>query len=94
MRLTPEQIARIRAIIAEQADPQAAVWLFGSRVDDAAKGGDVDLYVEADALSLIDELRCKLALEQALDLPVDLIVRQGGNESPIARIAKEEGVRL
>lgn len=46
MRLKPEQIERIRAIVAEQAGGEAAVWLFGSRVDDTAKGGDVDLLVE------------------------------------------------
>lgn len=94
MRLTPGQIENIRAIVAEQAWPQAAVWLFGSRVDDAAKGGDVDLYVESDPLPLANELRCKIALEAALDLPVDLIVRPAGSASPIARLAKHAGVRL
>jgi predicted nucleotidyltransferase len=46
MRLTSEQIATIRAIVAEFAGSDASVRLFGSRLDDAARGGDVDLLVE------------------------------------------------
>lgn len=46
MRLTQSQIAVIREIVAEVAGSDATVRLFGSRLDDAAKGGDVDLMVE------------------------------------------------
>jgi len=46
MRLTPEQIDLIRAIVAELAGSDANVRLFGSRIDDSARGGDVDLLVE------------------------------------------------
>jgi predicted nucleotidyltransferase len=46
MRLTQTQIAAIREIVAEVAGSDASVRLFGSRLDDTAKGGDVDLMVE------------------------------------------------
>lgn len=46
MRLTPAQIAAIRDAVAEVAGRGATVRLFGSRLDDAAKGGDVDLLVD------------------------------------------------
>ena len=46
MRLTQSQIAEIREIVVEVAGRDATVRLFGSRLDDAAKGGDVDLMVE------------------------------------------------
>lgn len=47
MRLTPEQLDAIRRITREQAgDSLVSVRLFGSRLDDSAKGGDVDLLVE------------------------------------------------
>lgn len=74
--------------------PHAAVWLFGSRTDDSKKGGDVDLYVEAEPHALRDELRCKIELEEELDMPVDLLVRSFQEDSPIARIAKKQGQRL
>lgn len=46
MRLLPEHINLIRVTTAEQAGAGARVWLFGSRVDDKALGGDIDLLVE------------------------------------------------
>lgn len=47
MRLTHEQIAIIRRTAQEIFGPEARVWLFGSRVDDSKRGGDVDLLVES-----------------------------------------------
>lgn len=46
MRLTPEHVALIKQVVAEQAGTDAQVWLFGSRTDDSARGGDVDLLVQ------------------------------------------------
>ena len=48
MRLTPEQVAIIREAAAEVFGSDARVWLFGSRVDDAKRGGDIDLLIECD----------------------------------------------
>jgi len=46
MRLLEEHIQAIRRIVSENAGESARVWLFGSRLWDDAKGGDVDLLVE------------------------------------------------
>jgi hypothetical protein len=40
------------------------------------------------------KIRCKVSLQDQLDLPVDLIVKPHGDRSPIALIAKQEGIRL
>lgn len=48
MRLDSQHIAAIKQLAAEQFGAGARVRLFGSRVDDAARGGDVDLLVELD----------------------------------------------
>ena len=48
MRLDPATIPLLigeaRAVFGDNAE----LWLFGSRVNDAAKGGDIDLYVETE----------------------------------------------
>lgn len=91
MRLTPEQIDVITENVRRHLGSAASIWLFGSRLDDSKRGGDVDLYVETMPHPLMQELRCKIQLSEALDIPVDMIVRTADNTDPIARIAKTEG---
>ena len=95
MQLTPDQAQAIREGIRGCMGPHAKIWLFGSRVDDNRRGGDVDLFVEPEtAPDLAASLRCKGALADALDLHVDLIVQQPGRDLPVYRIAKQRGVAL
>ena len=94
MRLTPAQIDTIQSTVHTVLGEGAQVTLFGSRVDDEQKGGDVDLYVETAQPDLMKKIRCKVSLQDQLDLPVDLIVKPHGDRSPIAMIAKQEGIRL
>lgn len=46
MRLNPLQINVIQHAVSELAGKDVIVRLFGSRVDDNARGGDIDLLVE------------------------------------------------
>ena len=94
MRLTPAQINTIKSTATAVLGEGAQVTLFGSRVHDDQKGGDVDLYVETHQPELMKKIRCKVSLQDQLDMPVDLIVKPYGDQSPIALIAKQEGIRL
>lgn len=49
MRLTQPQIAHIRNSVRDLTGASTRVWLFGSRVHDDARGGDVDLLLELDS---------------------------------------------
>ena len=40
------------------------------------------------------ELRCKISLEDSLDLSVDQVVKEPGKDNPIYNLAKGQGVRL
>ena len=46
MRLTYDQIQVIRQLAYQLAGSQSRVRVFGSRLDDAAHGGDIDLMLE------------------------------------------------
>ena len=46
MRLTPDQIETIKSTTAAVLGQGVGVTLFGSRLDDRQKGGDIDLYIE------------------------------------------------
>jgi predicted nucleotidyltransferase len=48
MRLSTDQIAHIREVVRQEAGPAARVRVFGSRLDDPRRGGDVDLLVELE----------------------------------------------
>ena len=94
MRLTPDQIHTIKSTAQAVLGEGAQVTLFGSRVHDDQKGGDVDLYVEISQPDLMKKISCKVSLQDQLDMPIDLIVKAYGDCSPIAQIAKREGIRL
>lgn len=94
MRITPEQIRLIKATIAREIDPDARIWLFGSRADDRRRGGDIDLFVETEQPDLMRKLRAGYKLKEALDLHVDLITAKPGQEEPIHVIARTQGVEL
>ncbi len=46
MRLTEEQIVAIRRLAVELAGDQVRVRVFGSRLEDTARGGDLDIMLE------------------------------------------------
>ena len=47
MRLSPSDRAALASHFASELGPDCEVLLFGSRVDDASRGGDVDLLVKS-----------------------------------------------
>ena len=96
MRLSPSQQQCIREATHQFFGPEAKVWLFGSRVDDQARGGDVDLLVETPTpMPLIKRARMKHVLERQLNLPIDLVVRSLSTEpTPFQQIARARAVPL
>ena len=96
MRLTAQQTRLIHDTAMQMLGTDARVVLFGSRTDDAAKGGDVDLFIETrESPGLWRQAQLQVELEKRLGLPVDLILRAASEpESPIHRIARLTGVAL
>lgn len=80
MRLNPEQQSAIKETLRQYFGESAEIYIYGSRLDDHAQGGDIDILVEADTpVPLMQRLRAKDSLQKLLYLPVDLMVKQREN---------------
>jgi predicted nucleotidyltransferase len=96
MRLTPQQVSAIIDTTQAVAGANSDVWLYGSRLDDSRRGGDVDLMVESNPpVNLLQRARIKIALEAKLNRPVDVLaLTAGAPASPFTQIAMAKAVRL
>ena len=80
MRLTNKEIEIIKDKT-KQIFGDTKIILFGSRVDDNKKGGDIDLYIvptKNDNL-FTKKLKLKSILEDLLFKPVDIIISKDEN---------------
>ena len=103
MRLTRTQVQLVKDAVARHFGNTARVWLFGSRIDDARRGGDFDFYVEtelSDPETIIDrklELLAQLhATPEFEEEKIDLIIKPAlpGPYPPIYQVARGEGIPL
>lgn len=96
MRLTRDEISAIRRCAAAAFGADCEITLFGSRVDDTRRGGDIDLHVVADRADLTDELAFREALAASLgERRVDLVLRRRGFvPRAIDKVALSTGSRL
>jgi len=95
MRITEHQKNTIIEAV-KNTDPAAQVWLFGSRTDDAKKGGDIDIAilsekVNQDAMQKTQVRRyiCSRIGEQKID-----IVTSSEGKEAFFRLAVAEGIEL
>ncbi|MEA3244104.1 MAG: nucleotidyltransferase domain-containing protein [Pseudomonadota bacterium] len=99
MRLSSQARHVIRDTVREIFGPEATVALFGSRLDDEARGGDIDLLVQSTApirerqrkvLTLVARLQMRLG-----DQPIDVLVLDPEtNLQPIHKNALRMGQTL
>ena len=105
MRLNDDQIQAIRKAATNAFGQGASVWLFGSRVDDAKKGGDIDLLVCPQVRSAEDaaepqqtfmqKIKMLTLLERYLgERKIDLVVEQAQDPRPIVEVAHKTGIKI
>ncbi|MDP3431232.1 MAG: hypothetical protein Q8R89_12995 [Desulfomicrobium sp.] len=91
MRLSEHERHIIRTVAEEVFGPDARVMLFGSRVDDAKRGGDIDLFVETADISdiLAKQIRFAVQLQMRLgEQKIDIVVA-----SDPSRLVEQEARR-
>lgn len=99
MRLTDAQIQMIRRLAVEVAGEHSRVRVFGSRLDDGGRGGDVDLMLEVvepvDAPALMAAKMSALVSRAMHGRRVDVVLSAPNlKRLPIHDIAFAEGELL
>lgn len=97
MRLKNEDIAQIKSVTKTFFGKDAKVYLFGSRVNDKKRGGDIDLYIETGIKKNIVEKKIKMQgkLQEILgERKIDIVVNNFRSDKFIYQVAKQEGIAL
>lgn len=93
MRLSQHEIRSIKEVV-YSLDSNAKIYLFGSRVYDDKRGGDIDLLIISDKLTNKDARKLRIALyDKIVEQKIDIIIANDLRK-PFTRIAVEEGVLL
>lgn len=93
MRLTAQEVDTIKKAIV-RVIPDAKVMLFGSRVDDEKRGGDIDIFVRTEhKINLSQKIDILTEIEQnGVMRKVDLLIQTPyTKEVPIFQTALETG---
>ncbi len=103
MRLSPAQLDLLRRTALRRFGANSALWLFGSRLRDDLRGGDIDVYIETpecNADQLIDSrLRFLADLHDTPEFEgerIDVVIKSPLHQEELAvhRVARAQGVRL
>jgi predicted nucleotidyltransferase len=101
IRLQPREQLALRAAFEASLPAHAEVYLYGSRVDRSAAGGDIDLLIHVPGIAIAEELvlesRLRAEIESRLgERRVDLLFAPtlGEDAKPFVRLAAHGAVRL
>lgn len=95
MRLTSQQIIQIRQAVVQESHQNTDIYLFGSRLDENKKGGDVDLLLKTKMpLPLKTIAMLKIQLESQLMLPVDIVNYYEQQSSTFVQLACAQAVKI
>jgi len=95
MRLSKTDVDNIKSVF-QDIFTNGAIYLFGSRVDDTKKGGDIDLFVESsDTTNLLEKkINFLVLLKQKIgDQKIDLIISRDRTRL-IEQEALSKGIKL
>lgn len=95
MRLEQEKIDFIKSWLTGTC-PAFHLFLFGSRTDDCAKGGDIDLLILSDPPMTRHALRqLKVDFQNRFgEQKLDLLAFQPDSQDPFKLLAQSEGIEL
>ena len=79
-----------------QCLPSAKVYLFGSRVDNEKRGGDIDILIIGERILSLQEKRdIKISFYKKFgEQKIDLVSFENDDPVPFKKIAESEGILL
>jgi predicted nucleotidyltransferase len=95
MRLTKSEIKSIKSTF-DEVFGSGDVYLFGSRVDDSKRGGDIDLYIKTNNIQNKTKQKIEFLakLKQKIgDQKIDVIISSNPNRA-IEQEAISDGIKL
>lgn len=93
MRLSILERKVIRRCI-HSFDPQARIYLFGSRVKNNTRGGDIDLLIISNKINFIDKIKLKVMIFKEIEEQrIDMLITHD-TKKPFVKLSLREGVRL
>lgn len=95
MRITQRQHTAIVEATHEIFGKQSTVRLFGSRADDTALGGDIDLYIQIRGVDPLrqeksQKLSARICTKLGDILPIDVVVK---DDATLDGLIHQEGMR-
>lgn len=98
MRITSTEKTIIKSSVKRHFGSNADVYLFGSRVSDDKKGGDIDLYITTDlptSAILWEKIALLVDIDKELgEQKIDVVINNHTKQKPIYEIAEKEGMKL
>ncbi len=74
-------------------DPNAQIFLFGSRIDDKKKGGDIDLLLFSDIISKKNILSIENSIFKKIDeQKIDFVISKKNKQNNFVKLILEKGV--
>jgi len=95
MRIT-EHEKKVIIDAVKNSDPNAKVWLFGSRTDDSKKGGDIDIAIYSEKIDkdVMQKIQVRRFIcDRIGEQKIDIVTTNSGKEA-IFRLAVAEGIQL
>ncbi len=76
MRLREKEVNIIKETVTDIFGKDSMIYLFGSRVNDNKKGGDVDLFIISRNNSFENKIKTLVKLKRFLHKPVDIVLHR------------------
>jgi len=93
MRIKEDEIRVLKDAVRER-DPDAELYLFGSRANDQARGGDIDILILSQRLTFKDKMKIKGRIFEFLEDQMVHLVIARDTVDPFVRVALDKGVPL